>query len=208
MKTDVFNKNNEKTGEIDLPEVVFNEEWRPDIVHQAIVAQMANRRRPVAHTKERGEVQGGGRKPWRQKGTGRARHGSIRSPIWVGGGVTFGPRNEKNFDKKINNKTRRKALFSLLSKKLKDSEIKIIDSLDIEDRKTKMVAEVVGKVLPSRSPSLFIINRENSNFAVAARNIPKTKVSRPNSLNVYDCAAHKFVVFEKKAIEEISEIYK
>lgn len=208
MKLDVFNQNNEKVGEVDVPEEIFNEKWRPDIVHQAIVAHMANRRRPVAHAKGRGEVRGGGKKPWRQKGTGRARHGSIRSPIWVGGGVTFGPSKEKDYTKKMNDKMKKKAFFSLLSKKLNDSEIKVVDNLKLEDQKTKLAAQVIKNIIPGIGSSLVIISQDNPKFHISARNIPKVKVSRSNSLNIYECAAKKYLIFEKNAVEEISNIYK
>ena len=128
MKVDVYNKENEKVGTTDLPDTVFSASWNPDLVHQAVVAQQANSRQTVAHTKDRSDVRGGGRKPWRQKGTGRARHGSIRSPLWKGGGVTFGPRTERRFRKSINTKMRRGALFSTLSRKYQDGEVTIIDS--------------------------------------------------------------------------------
>ena len=104
MKTDIFNQQNNKVDIIDLPERIFGVKWNPDLVHQALMAQLANRRQPSAHVKDRSEVSGGGKKPWKQKGTGRARHGSNRSPIWKGGGVTHGPTKEKNFTKKINKK--------------------------------------------------------------------------------------------------------
>ena len=126
MNADVYNLKNEKVGTVELPESVFGVRWSPVLVKQVAEAQSANARDPWAHTKTRGEVRGGGRKPWRQKGTGRARHGSIRSPLWVGGGKAHGPRNERDYSQKVNKKMKRTALFSVLSRKAKDGEMKSI----------------------------------------------------------------------------------
>src|SRR5581483_12233223 len=125
MKTDLYNLRNEKVGTAELPDAVFGARWNAAVVKQVLDAQLANRRRPWAHTKDRSDVQGGGKKPWRQKGTGRARHGSIRSPLWVGGGVSHGPRNERDYSQKVNKKMKRAALFVALSRKMKDDEIKV-----------------------------------------------------------------------------------
>ena len=123
MKINLYNQKGEKVGKTDLPDEIFNVEINSDLLHQVIVSQMANKRQSSAHTKDRGDVSGGGKKPWRQKGTGRARHGSRRSPIWVGGGVTFGPKSEKNYKKTIPQKMKRKALFMALSSKVNDDEL-------------------------------------------------------------------------------------
>src|SRR5436853_6808436 len=128
METKIYNIEGKETGKITLPENIFGLPWNADLVHLVVVGMHANARTNVAHTKDRGEVRGGGKKPWRQKGTGRARHGSIRSPIWRGGGVTHGPRNEKNYARAIPKKIRAKALFMALSRKLKDGEIIFVDS--------------------------------------------------------------------------------
>ena len=122
MQIDLYNAGGSIIGKADLPEKMFGQKWNPDLVHQVLAAQESNARKPLAHAKGRGEVRGGGKKPWRQKGTGRARHGSIRSPLWKGGGVTHGPTKERNFEKKINKKMRRAALFSILSRKTKEQE--------------------------------------------------------------------------------------
>jgi len=129
MKVDIQNQKGEKVGTMELPKEIFEVEASPSLLHQAVVAQMSNMRTNIAHTKDRSEVRGGGRKPWRQKGTGRARHGSRRSPIWVGGGVTFGPTKYRNFTKKINIKMKQKAILAALSGKAKDSELVILDKL-------------------------------------------------------------------------------
>src|SRR3989344_2260366 len=137
MKTQIYNLKGESVGEIDLSDKIFNQKWNPDLVHQVLRVQLSNARSPWAHAKNRAEVSGGGKKPYKQKHTGRARHGSIRSPIWKGGGVTFGPRNDRDFSKKINKKMSRIALHSILSRKLIDGELRIIDSLEISQPKTK-----------------------------------------------------------------------
>jgi len=133
----LYSQEGKKVGNLTLPERVFGARWNPDLVHQAVVAMEANARIPIAHTKDRSEVRGGGRKPWQQKGTGRARHGSIRSPLWRGGGVTFGPTKERVFAKGLSKKMRAQALFSTLSRKYKDNEVLLIDSLSFSMPKAK-----------------------------------------------------------------------
>ena len=186
MKVDLFNQNNEKTGTIDLPDAVFGVKWNPDLIHQALTVQMANRRKVLADTKDRSEVRGGGKKPWRQKGTGRARHGSIRSPLWRGGGITFGPLKERIFSRKINKKMKQLAIFGIISKKLSEQEVKIIDTLKLEDRKTKNLASLVKKFVSPKESLLLIPAKENKNIYSAARNLAKVSALSPESLNVYD----------------------
>src|SRR5947207_14998089 len=129
METTIYTKEGKKKGTITLPEEVFGLNWNADLVHEVLTSLATNARTPVAHTKNRGEVRGGGKKPWQQKGTGRARHGSIRSPIWVGGGVTHGPRADKNYFRKVNKKMKAKALYTLLSAKFRDGEVLFVESL-------------------------------------------------------------------------------
>src|ERR1700735_5511988 len=143
MNADVYNLQNEKVGTMELPADIFGARWNAALVKQVIDAQLANRRSPWAHTKTRGEVSGGGKKPWRQKGTGRARHGSTRSPLWVGGGVAHGPRNDKNFSRKINKKMKAKALYTILSRKMKDGEVLFVDSFTFKAPKTKEALSVL-----------------------------------------------------------------
>lgn len=136
MKADIYNVQGKKTGSVELPEGVFGVAWNDSLMHQVVTSMQDNARTMTAHTKTRGEVSGGGKKPWRQKGTGRARHGSTRSPIWRGGGVTHGPRNEKVYAREIPKKMRAKALFMALSRKFKDGEIAFVDSFGITEPKT------------------------------------------------------------------------
>lgn len=199
----VYNLKKEKTGEIDLPEGIFSVKWNPDLVRQALVAQMANRRKPLAHAKDRSEVRGGGRKPWRQKGTGRARHGSTRSPLWAGGGVTFGPSNEKKFAKKINKKMKRLALLSLLSKKMADGEITVIDVFKLENHKTKALAGAIGLFHPGYSSVLLVPAEKEKNIFLACRNIPKVKALNAGNLNVYDVLASQYIIMDREAVNNI-----
>jgi len=208
MKVDIYNQKNEKSGTMELPDRIFKVEWNPDLVHRALAALLSNRRQPWAHTKDRSEVSGGGRKPWRQKGTGRARHGSIRSPLWKGGGVTFGPRKERNYFKKINKKMNQKAIFSILSNKLESHELKIIDSFGAEILKTKKAAEILKKIIQDNSSILIIPSREQVKIKKAVTNIKKVDALSPLSLNVYDLLKYKNIILEKKAVEEIEKTYK
>ncbi len=146
MKTPVYSQAGKKSGDINLPEAIFGLPMNESLVHQVYVSMMSNKRANIAHTKDRSEVRGGGKKPWKQKGTGRARHGSRRSPIWIGGGITFGPRNEKNFKKKINKKMKTKALFTILSQKMRDGEIIFVDSLSFDAPKTKDAAAMLSSL--------------------------------------------------------------
>lgn len=208
MKVDIINIENKKVGKIELSDKIFGVKWNADLVHQALLAQMANRRDPWAYAKGRGEVRGGGKKPWKQKGTGRARHGSIRSPLWVGGGVTHGPTKERNFEQKINKKMRQLAVFAVLSKKLKDNDVIIVDKFGDLKNKTKEWALILKKIADFRSRNLFVFENINKNFSKAVSNIPKVDTLSPNSLNVYDLLKNKKLILESKAVEEIEKVYK
>lgn len=155
METTVYNSSGKKSGAINLPATVFDLPWNADLVYQVVQGLTANARRSLAHTKGRGEVRGGGKKPWRQKGTGRARHGSSRSPIWAGGGVTHGPNKEKNYSQKINQKMKTKALFVVLSQKLRDGEVHFIDDLGLTAPKTKTAAAILKTMATAaKAPTL------------------------------------------------------
>lgn len=207
MKTELFDKTNTKVGTIELPEKIFNAKWNPDLVHQALSTFLANQRRPWAHAKDRSEVSGGGRKPWSQKHTGRSRHGSRRSPLWIGGGVTFGPLKEKSYAKKINIKMKRRALFSVLSKKMESGNLKIVESFELEAPKTKTAADLLKKFFEKPKSVLIITEPKNKNAHLAFRNIPKTATSTPNSLNIYECLTAQDVFFDKRAVEEFVKKY-
>ena len=148
MEATLYNIKGEKKGKVEIPESLFGLPWNADLVHQVVTSMQDNARNSTAHTKDRGEVRGGGKKPWKQKGTGRARHGSSRSPIWRGGGIAHGPRNDKVYTRKINQKMRQKALLVALSRKMKDGEVIFIDSLMMEAPKTsqaKLVLSALGR---------------------------------------------------------------
>ncbi len=206
MEAKIYNQKGKEVGSINLPENVFGAKWRSDLVHQVVESMRSNARSGTADTKDRGEVRGGGRKPWKQKGTGRARHGSTRSPIWVGGGVTHGPLSEKNYDRKISKKMRAEALYSVLSRKLKDGEILFIDSLAMTELKTKnaeVVLENIAKILKddklatSKKPKLLtaLFDKED-NKVKSFRNLPALDLVFVKNLNPLDVLNHKYLVIE------------
>ncbi|MGB9848083.1 MAG: 50S ribosomal protein L4 [Minisyncoccia bacterium] len=207
MKVDLYNQNGKVIDQIDLPDNIFGYKWNPILVHQVFVALQSNQRKPIAHAKDRGEVSGGGRKPWRQKGTGRARHGSIRSPLWIGGGVTFGPTKEKNYSKKINKKAKLNALLSALSKKLADQEIKVIDKIEIEQAKTKEMAKILKNFLNNKKKNqgLLILPTNDKNIIKATRNLPFAQVTTVNNLNLIDVLTYKNLLFIKDAVEKLKD---
>lgn len=213
MKTDVYNLKNEKVGNLELSDKVFGAKWKEELVRQVLAAQLANRRDPWAHAKGRGEVRGGGRKPWRQKGTGRARHGSTRSPIWIGGGKAHGPNKERDYSQKVNKKMRRLAILSVLSKKFKDGEIKFFEKLDVSEPKTRAISAPLRTILKlekkSRKYNLLLIPQSDSrNIFRAAKNLQKTKVISPDSLNVYDLLNFKNIFMDSQSVESISKHYR
>lgn len=206
MKLDVFNIKKEKVGTTDISDAVFKAEWKPALVQDVLTAHAANAHHPYAHTKDRSEVRGGGKKPWRQKHTGRARHGSRRSPIWIGGGITFGPRNDKDYSKKINKKASKAALSSVLSKKLEEGEVFLVDALSFEKGKTKSAATFFATFFGKKKKhsALLVREKENIDAVRAARNIPGVEIISGDSLNVYECAIHRYIVFEKAVAEKLS----
>ncbi len=213
MKADVYNLKNEKVGTADLSDGIFGIKWNPVLVRQVLLAQLANKRRPWAHAKTRAEVRGGGKKPWRQKGTGRARHGSIRSPLWVGGGKSHGPSKDRDYSQKVNKKMKRAALFSALSRKFKGGEIKVFEDLNISAPKTKELAAILRPILnlakdQKKFDTLLVAEKENKNIVRASTNLPKAKVLAPESLNVYDVINYKHIFIEKEAVSILSKHFK
>jgi len=212
MLVKVYDQNGKEVGQTRLPSEIFGVKLNPDLVHQVMVSQMANRRKIIAHTKNRGEVRGGGKKPWRQKGTGRARHGSIRSPIWRGGGVTFGPRKEKIFKKIIPKKMKRKALFMVLSEKARKNSLLVLDNLKLEKPKTKIMFKILqdlrAKIKNFREGSLLIaLPQIEKNIILAARNIPKTQTIQARDLNCLDLLSFKYLILPKESIKKIKEAF-
>lgn len=206
MEAKVYNQKGEVAGNITLPARVFGVKWRSDLVHQVVEGMRSNKRAGTADTKGRGEVSGGGKKPWKQKGTGRSRHGSTRSPIWVGGGVAHGPLAEKNYKKKISKKMRAQALFSVLSRKMKDGEILFVDSLVMSKIKTKDAITVVEKIskasgwkdLPKakKSKALVALFGRNETAEKSYRNIPALETIFLKNLNPVEVLNHKYLIIE------------
>ncbi|HBR80489.1 MAG: 50S ribosomal protein L4 [Candidatus Uhrbacteria bacterium GW2011_GWE2_45_35] len=206
VKVKLYNQEGLAVGELELNSTLFGVKIDPAFIHRAVVAYEANTRQVLAHTKGRGEVRGGGRKPWKQKGTGQARHGSRRSPIWVGGGITFGPTNERNFCLKINRVERRKALAMTLSDKVANGKLLVIDSLVLPEAKTK-VASAMLKKLPLGRKTLVVIESENKLTPKAVRNIVGINPVSAKSLNLLDVLNNDTVVVSKAAIEILEKTY-
>jgi large subunit ribosomal protein L4 len=162
MEATIYNQIGKPVGKTKLPESIFGVPWNADLVHEVVRLMNSNSRNNIAHTKTRGEVRGGGKKPWKQKGTGRARHGSSRSPIWVGGGVAHGPRNDKNFDRKINKKARAKALYTILSRKFKEGEILFVDSFDLKTPKTKEAKSILASLATIKGYERLVTKKQNT----------------------------------------------
>ena len=206
IQSKIYDKNGAEAGSIELPAKVFSAKWRSDLVHQVVEGMRSNKRAGTADTKDRGEVRGGGKKPWKQKGTGRARHGSSRSPIWVGGGVTHGPLAEKNYKRKISKKMRAQALFSVLSKKLKDDEIIFVDSLALSDIKTKSAVAVMNSLAKAtgfkplanskKSRVLTALFGRNDKAEKSFRNLPQLELVFLKNLNPLDVLNHQNLLIE------------
>lgn len=205
MKTKTYNQKGEEVGEIELPKEIFELEINSDLIYQVVLAQQSNRRQNTAKAKKRGEVRGGGRKPWRQKGTGRARHGSIRSPLWKGGGVTFGPTTEKNYTKKIPLKMKRKALMQVLSAKAKENMIFVLDKIELKKPNTKSMVETLNKLF--KGSVLIVLPKMNKALILSARNIPKTATVQAKDLNALDLLNYKYVLLFKDSIKVIKDTF-
>ena len=204
MKSKIYNQKGEEVGSTTLADDVFSLPWNADLVHQVVTSMMSDAREPIAHTKTRGEVRGGGKKPWQQKGLGRARHGSIRSPIWVGGGIAHGPRKDKNFSRKVNRGMKAKALRVILSRKLKDNEIILVDSLDFSAPKTKEAAGVIRSLssikgferLSQKKVNSAFIALPSKNRAVekSFNNFSNVEVGETRNLNPLHILNYKYLV--------------
>jgi len=204
MKTTIYTEAGKAAGTIELPSAVFAAAWQPDLVHEVVVAMQANARSNSAHTKDRGEVRGGGKKPWRQKGTGRARHGSRRSPIWVGGGVAHGPRNERDYSVKINRKVKAKALASVLSKKAADNEVIVLEGLSLDVPKTATMKAMLGAVAVAAKTPDLVTKRKNAAVVVlptrkeviekSFRNFGHVTVVQAKDVNPLDLLTYKYVI--------------
>jgi large subunit ribosomal protein L4 len=216
MEANIYNQTGKVTGKITLPESVFGVPWNADLVHEVVRLMNSNSRTNIAHAKTRGEVRGGGKKPWRQKGTGRARHGSSRSPIWVGGGVAHGPRNDKNFYRKINKKARNQALFAILSRKFNEGEILFVDSINLSSPKTKGAKEILAffskikgyERLATKKTNTAIISFDKKDEAVTKsfRNIGNISIEEFRNINPVSVLNHTYLIVTnpKESLKSLS----
>ena len=204
-KVDVYNIEGKKVSDIELNEAIFGIEPNEDIVHSVLVNYLANQRQGTQSTKTRTEVSGGGKKPWRQKGTGRARQGSIRAPHWVGGGVALGPK-PRSYKYRVNKKERRLAIKSVLSSKVLESELVVVDAIDFKEIKTKNMVNALTN-LKVEGKTLIILPEKNENVQKSARNIEGVKTSLVNTINVYDLLKYSNLVVTLDAVKKIEEVY-
>ena len=200
----VMNINGEKVGDIELNDAIFGIEANEHVMHLAVLQYLANQRQGTQSTKTRAEVRGGGRKPWRQKGTGRARQGSIRSPQWTGGGVVFAPK-PREYSFKLSKKAKKLALQSALSTKVAENKIIVLDELTLPEIKTKEMVKVIKNI--NCGKALFVMDGSNINVMLSARNIPDVKTASVNTINVYDLLKYNTLVVTKEAVAKIEEVY-
>ena len=203
-KVSVYNMEGNQVGDIELNDAVFGVEVNEHLVHMAVVSQLANNRQGTQKAKTRSEVSGGGRKPWRQKGTGHARQGSTRSPQWTGGGVVFAPK-PRDYSFRLNKKERRIALKSALTSRVQDNKFIVVDALKMDEVKTKTFANTLSNLKVNKA--LVILNENDSNVVLSARNIPTVKTALTNTINVYDIMKYDTVVIDKAAVATIEEVY-
>ena len=200
----VYNMEGNEVGTMELNDAVFGVEVNEHLVHLAVVRQLANNRQGTQKAKTRSEVSGGGRKPWRQKGTGHARQGSIRAPQWTGGGVVFAP-VPRDYEVKMNKKERRAALKSALTSKVQDNKLVVVDSLALAEAKTKEMQKVLTNLKADKA--LVITAADDQNVAISARNIADVQTATPSTINVYDVMNHNTVIVTKDAVASIEEVY-
>ncbi|HRL55921.1 MAG TPA: 50S ribosomal protein L4 [Lachnospira sp.] len=200
----VYNIEGKEVGSIELNDAVFGVEVNEHLVHMAVVNQLANNRQGTQSAKTRSEVSGGGRKPWRQKGTGHARQGSTRAPQWTGGGIVFAPK-PRDYSFKMNKKEKRIALLSALSSKVAESQIIVLDEFKLDEIKTKKFVEVMNNLKASKA--LVVLEGENKNVVLSGRNIPTVKVTATNEINTYDVLKYETLVVTKAAVEKLEEVY-
>jgi len=204
-KVDVYDINGKVVGDINLSDDIFGIEVNKNAIHQVVVNQLANKRQGTQSTKTKSEVSGGGRKPWRQKGTGRARHGSIRSAQWVKGGIVLGPK-PRSYRYTLPKKVRRLALKSALSSKVNENELLVLDSLNFDQIKTKQMANVL-KNLNVNETAVLVLAEKNKNVELSARNIPGLKTLFVNTINVYDIVKYNKFIITKDAVSKVEEVY-
>lgn len=200
----VYNMEGKEVGTIDLSDAVFGVEVNEHLLHMAVVSQLANKRQGTQKAKTRSEVRGGGRKPWRQKGTGHARQGSTRAPQWTGGGVVFAP-TPRDYSFKLNKKEKRAALKSALTSRVEEKKFIVLDEINFGEIKTKNFQNVLNNLNVAKA--LVVLEDGNKNAELSARNIPSVKTARTNTINVYDILKYNTVIATKAAVETIEEVY-
>ena len=203
-KVSVYNMEGSQVGDIELNDAVFGVEVNEHLVHMAVVSQLANKRQGTQKAKTRSEVSGGGRKPWRQKGTGHARQGSTRAPQWTGGGVVFAP-TPRDYTIKLNKKERRLALKSVLTSRVQENKFIVVDSIKMDEIKTKTFANALNNLKVNKT--LVVLNENDQNVVMSAKNIPSVKTALTNTINVYDILKYDTVVIDKAAVATIEEVY-
>lgn len=204
-KVKVYNILGEQVEEIDLKDDIFNVEINETAVHEMVKNHLANKRQGTQSVKTRTEVRGGGKKPWRQKGTGRARQGSIRAPHWKGGGVTFAPK-PRDYSYRVPKKVRKLAMKSALTSKVLNDEIIVLDELNIEEPKTKEIVNLLNNIKASKK-ALIVMSESNENIIKSARNIPNVETTVANTLNVYDILKYDSFIITKDAVRKVEEVY-
>lgn len=219
MEAPIYSMDGKKSGIIKLPDDIFAVRWNADLVKQVVDSVLSSRRKPLAHTKNRGEVRGGGKKPWQQKGTGRARHGSTRSPIWVGGGVAHGPRNEKNFERKVSKKMKTKALYTILSRKFKEGEVLFVDSIKLSKPKTKEAVKSLQTLTKAEGFKYLFAKKKNAAVVAtsgkdsaterAFRNLSNIELMEARNLNPLALLQYKYLVLEnpEESIKVLPKIH-
>jgi large subunit ribosomal protein L4 len=205
-KVKIYNQKGEPVKELDLNPSIFGVKVNPRVIQQVVLAMQAAQRTNLAHTKDRGEVRGGGRKPWKQKGTGRARHGSNRSPLWVGGGVTFGPRNDRNYELKVNKQMRRKALLMALSDRVNDDKVLGVEGFDTTEYKTKKIFEVLKNLKLSKSV-LVVNDKAEIKLAKSVSNIPKVEFIEAKNLNALIVTKYKNILMSEASFEVLNKTF-
>ncbi len=217
LQAKIYNQKGKESGTVDLPASVFAVKWNADLVHQVVTSMLSSARTPIAHAKNRGEVSGGGKKPWQQKGTGRARHGSTRSPLWVHGGTTHGPRNDKDYGRKVNKKMKAKALYTILSAKYKKGQIMFVDSISFKAPKTKEAVDTLttfskisgfNDLMSRKKNSAYLaFSKKDATAEKSFQNINTIKADEIRNMNPVDLMKYKYVVIENPEIglKQISE---
>ena len=203
-KVDLLNMEGKKVGDIELAENIFAVEVNEYAMHDVVLNYLANQRQGTQSTKTRSEVSGGGKKPWKQKGTGRARQGSIRAPQWIKGGIALGPK-PRSYKYTLNKKVKRLALKSALTTKVQENNIIVLDSLNFDEIKTKNMAKVLENIKVEKA--LVVLAEKNSNVQLSTRNIPNVKAALVNTMNTYDLLKYQTLVITKDAVEKIEEVY-